>query len=133
MIIDLILLGLMIMAVVKGLQRGFVVALFSMIAFIVGLVAALKLSTTSCLPSSLTAGVVLPKFSPIIVMVGELSGGKLNVTFLTTTELGEAFGLILDFTVTAPSCPKTVIGNKKASKKAATSSPLLTSVIPALV
>ena len=45
MIIDLILLGLMIMAVVKGLQRGFVVALFSMIAFIVGLVAALKLST----------------------------------------------------------------------------------------
>ncbi|HTE27600.1 CvpA family protein [Flavitalea sp.] len=45
MIIDIILLGLMIMAVVKGLQRGFIVALFSMIAFIVGLVAALKLST----------------------------------------------------------------------------------------
>jgi membrane protein required for colicin V production len=45
MLIDLILLGLMIMAVVKGLRRGFIVALFSMIAFIVGLVAALKLST----------------------------------------------------------------------------------------
>ena len=45
MLIDLILLGLLIMAVVKGLQRGFIVALFSMIAFIVGLVAALKLST----------------------------------------------------------------------------------------
>ena len=45
MIIDIILLGLMIMAVVKGLKRGFVVALFSMIAFILGLVAALKLST----------------------------------------------------------------------------------------
>ena len=45
MIIDIILLGLLIMAVVKGLQRGFIVALFSMIAFIVGLVAALKLST----------------------------------------------------------------------------------------
>jgi membrane protein required for colicin V production len=45
MIIDIILLGLVIMAVVKGLKRGFVVALFSMIAFILGLVAALKLST----------------------------------------------------------------------------------------
>src|SRR5687767_9837351 len=45
MLIDIILLGLMIMAVVKGLQRGFIVALFSMIAFVVGLVAALKLST----------------------------------------------------------------------------------------
>ncbi|RYY22709.1 MAG: CvpA family protein [Chitinophagaceae bacterium] len=45
MLVDIILLGLMIMAVVKGLQRGFIVALFSMIAFIVGLVAALKLST----------------------------------------------------------------------------------------
>ncbi|MHA4843195.1 CvpA family protein [Flavitalea antarctica] len=45
MLIDIILLGLMIMAVVKGIQKGFIVALFSMIGFIVGLVAALKLST----------------------------------------------------------------------------------------
>ena len=45
MLIDIILLGLMIMAVVRGIQKGFIVALFSMIGFIVGLVAALKLST----------------------------------------------------------------------------------------
>jgi membrane protein required for colicin V production len=45
MLIDVILLILMVMAVVKGLQRGLIVALFSMIAFIIGLVAALKLST----------------------------------------------------------------------------------------
>jgi membrane protein required for colicin V production len=44
MLIDIILLGLMIMAVVKGIQRGFIVAMFSMLGFIVGLVAALKLS-----------------------------------------------------------------------------------------
>jgi membrane protein required for colicin V production len=45
MLIDIIVLGFVIMAVVKGIQRGFIVALFSMIAFVVGLVAALKLST----------------------------------------------------------------------------------------
>jgi membrane protein required for colicin V production len=45
MLIDVILIGLMIMAVFKGLQRGFIVALLSMVAFIVGLVAAVKLST----------------------------------------------------------------------------------------
>jgi len=45
MLIDIVLLVLMIMAVVKGVKRGFIVALFSMIAFVVGLIAALKLST----------------------------------------------------------------------------------------
>jgi membrane protein required for colicin V production len=45
MLIDIIFFGSMVMAVFKGIQRGLIVALFSMIAFIVGLVAALKLST----------------------------------------------------------------------------------------
>src|SRR3982751_1020087 len=45
MIIDIIVIGLMIMAIFKGIQRGFIVALFSMIAFVVGLIAAVKLST----------------------------------------------------------------------------------------
>src|SRR5687768_8280805 len=45
MLIDIIVIALMVMAVVKGLSRGFIVALFSMIAFVVGLIAALKLST----------------------------------------------------------------------------------------
>lgn len=44
MIIDIIFLVFMIMAVVKGLQRGLIVAVFSIVAFIVGLAAALKLS-----------------------------------------------------------------------------------------
>jgi len=45
MLIDIILVVLMIMALVKGARKGFVVALFSMIGFIVGLIAAVKLST----------------------------------------------------------------------------------------
>jgi membrane protein required for colicin V production len=42
--IDIIYFILIIFAVIKGLQKGLVVALFSFIAFIVGLAAALKLS-----------------------------------------------------------------------------------------
>jgi membrane protein required for colicin V production len=44
MVIDIIVVVLVIMAVIKGWQRGLIIALFSVIAFIVGLAAALKLS-----------------------------------------------------------------------------------------
>ena len=42
--IDLIFAILMIIAIIKGYQKGLIIALFSIIAFIVGLAAALKLS-----------------------------------------------------------------------------------------
>lgn len=45
MILDLILALVLIWAVIKGYQRGLIVALFSVAALIVGLAAALKLST----------------------------------------------------------------------------------------
>lgn len=45
MIIDAIFIILMIMAVIKGLRNGFVVAVFSFLAVIIGLAAAMKLST----------------------------------------------------------------------------------------
>ncbi|RYY24075.1 MAG: CvpA family protein [Chitinophagaceae bacterium] len=45
MLIDVILVALLLFAIFKGLRKGFIVAIFSLIAFIVGLVAALKLST----------------------------------------------------------------------------------------
>ncbi|HEV8283517.1 MAG TPA: CvpA family protein [Chitinophagaceae bacterium] len=45
MIIDLIFLALMILALIQGYRRGLIVALFSFIAIIIGLAAALKLST----------------------------------------------------------------------------------------
>lgn len=44
MIFDVILAILMVMAVIKGYQKGLVIALFSLIAFIIGLAAAMKLS-----------------------------------------------------------------------------------------
>lgn len=45
MIIDLIYAVLLVIAIFKGLRRGFIVAIFSLLAFIVGLAAAMKLST----------------------------------------------------------------------------------------
>jgi membrane protein required for colicin V production len=45
MIIDIIVLIALSLAVIKGLRSGLIVAVFSIIAFVIGLVAALKLST----------------------------------------------------------------------------------------
>jgi len=45
MVIDVIFMILMVMAVIKGYQRGLIVAVFSLIAFVIGLAAAMKLST----------------------------------------------------------------------------------------
>ncbi|MBV9987573.1 MAG: CvpA family protein [Chitinophagaceae bacterium] len=45
MFIDIILIILLITAVIKGMRNGFVVAVFSFLAIIIGLAAALKLST----------------------------------------------------------------------------------------
>jgi membrane protein required for colicin V production len=47
MVIDVIFIILMILAVIKGYQRGLIVAVFSLIAFIIGLAAAMKLSTVA--------------------------------------------------------------------------------------
>jgi membrane protein required for colicin V production len=44
MFIDVIFLILMVLAVFKGIRKGFIVAVFSLLAFIIGLAAALKLS-----------------------------------------------------------------------------------------
>lgn len=44
MVIDIVYLILVLMAIIKGFKRGLVVALFSVVAFIVGIAAAIKLS-----------------------------------------------------------------------------------------
>ncbi len=44
MIIDIAFIILMIMAIFKGLNKGFIIGIFSFVAFIVGLAAALKFS-----------------------------------------------------------------------------------------
>jgi len=73
MIIDIATAVLLVSAIIKGLRRGLVVALFSVIAFIVGIAAALKLSVvvTHYLESS--SGVSarwLPVLSFMLVFVG---------------------------------------------------------------
>lgn len=44
MFIDFIAIGLIVLAIIKGLRKGLVVAIFSLLAFVIGLAAALKLS-----------------------------------------------------------------------------------------
>lgn len=44
MIIDLIFAVILVIAIFKGLRRGFIIAIFSLVAFIIGLAAAMKLS-----------------------------------------------------------------------------------------
>jgi membrane protein required for colicin V production len=44
MLIDLIFAVLLVLAIIKGYQKGLIIAVFSIIAFIIGLAAALKLS-----------------------------------------------------------------------------------------
>lgn len=45
MILDLVLVIILVFAVIKGYQRGLIIGVFSFIAIIIGLAAALKLST----------------------------------------------------------------------------------------
>jgi len=47
MLLDIIFLVFIVMGVIKGIQRGFIVAIFSLIAIIIGLAAAMKLSTVA--------------------------------------------------------------------------------------
>jgi len=44
MLIDLITIALIILSIIKGFRKGFIIAIFSLLAFFVGLAAALKLS-----------------------------------------------------------------------------------------
>jgi membrane protein required for colicin V production len=72
MFIDIVFLLLMLMACVKGYSKGFVVALFSILGFIAGLAAALKLSAYVAERLSGTfnaSGKWLPFLSFILVFV----------------------------------------------------------------
>ena len=73
MFIDLIFLILMVMAVFKGISKGFIVAIFSLLAFIIGLAAALKLSAVVAVhlrESMNVSGYWLPFLAFLIVFVG---------------------------------------------------------------
>ena len=73
MIIDIIFLILLAFAIIKGISRGFIVALFSFLAIIIGIAAAMKLSyiVANWLQHSFnTGGQWLPFLSFLIVLIG---------------------------------------------------------------
>jgi membrane protein required for colicin V production len=49
MLIDVIFLVVVVMAIIKGFRKGFIVGLFSFFAFLIGLAAALKLSAIAAM------------------------------------------------------------------------------------
>jgi membrane protein required for colicin V production len=72
MFIDVAFAILMILAIVKGLSKGFVVAVFSLLAFFIGLAAALKLSAVFAVKlqdSTNISGKWLPVLSFLIVFI----------------------------------------------------------------
>ena len=72
MIIDILFIILMVMAIFKGFSRGLIVAVCSFFAIIIGLAAALKLSTVVASWLHSSSGITaqwLPFISFIIVMV----------------------------------------------------------------
>lgn len=73
MVIDIIFCILLLVAVVKGWRRGLVIAVFSVVALVVGLAAAMKLSTVvaAWLKDSTSISVQwLPFLSFAIVLIG---------------------------------------------------------------
>ena len=73
MVIDIILFILLVIAVVKGISRGFIVAIFSFLAIIIGVVAAMKLSyiAANWLQQSFNInGNWLPVLSFLVVLLG---------------------------------------------------------------
>ncbi len=73
MLIDIVFVLLMVMAVIKGFSKGFIVAVFSLVAFVVGLAAALKLSAVVAVYLKKNMHIdswLLPVLSFAIVFVG---------------------------------------------------------------
>jgi membrane protein required for colicin V production len=66
--IDVVFAILMLFAVIKGYQKGFIIALFSIIAFILGLAAALKLSAVVAVYLG-NATTVSEKWLPVISFI----------------------------------------------------------------
>ncbi len=85
MIIDIILFVLLAMAIFKGFSRGFIVAVFSFLAFIVGIAAALKLSATvasSLQQKANVSGSWLPAISFFLVFIAVVIVVRLGAKLL---------------------------------------------------
>jgi membrane protein required for colicin V production len=88
MIIDVVFVILMVIAIFKGISKGFIVAVFSIVAFIIGLAAAIKLSAVV---AEYIGGQVnvsekwLPVISFTIVFIGVIILVRLGAKLLEKT------------------------------------------------
>ena len=86
MLLDIIFVVLMLLAVFKGYSKGFIVALFSVVGFIVGLAAALKLSSYVALQLSGSVGNKwLPVISFLLVFIAVLLLVRLGAKLLQSS------------------------------------------------
>lgn len=88
MFIDIIFLFVIIAAVIKGYSKGLIVAIFSFVAFIVGLAAALKLSSQVAVwlqKSTSISSYWLPFLSFALVMIGVIFLVRLVAKFVEKT------------------------------------------------
>ncbi len=88
MIIDILFAVLMVIAVLKGYQKGLIVAVFSIIAFIIGIAAALKLSTVVAgwlKDSTSLSGKWLPFISFALVFLGVVLLVRLGAKLIERT------------------------------------------------
>ena len=88
MIIDIIAIVLLAMAVFKGWRRGLIIAVFSIIAFIIGIAAAMKLSVVVAgyLSDSINVSAQwLPVLSFAIVFIGVVLLVRLGANLLERT------------------------------------------------
>lgn len=88
MIIDIIFIILLIMAVIRGWQRGLVIAVFSVIGLIVGIAAAMKLSALVAewlKDSTSISAKWLPALSFAVVFIGAVLLIRLGANLLEAT------------------------------------------------
>ena len=85
MIIDFIFIILMILALIKGFRNGFVVAVFSFLGILIGLAAAMKLSTVVAgwlKDSTQISAAWLPFLSFVLVMIAVVLLVRLGALFI---------------------------------------------------
>ena len=110
--IDIIFAVILVIAVIKGLRKGLVVALFSIVAFIIGLAAAMKLSAAVAVYLQKNVAVSnhwLPVISFLIVFIVVVAlvnlGGRLvektfEMAFLgLVNRIGGAIFYVLLYTI----------------------------------
>lgn len=89
MLIDLIFAVIIVIAIIKGYQKGLIIAVFSIIAFIIGLAAALKLSAVVAeylkesvsVPSKWLPFIAFAVIFFVVVILVRLGGKLIEKTF----------------------------------------------------